>query len=186
MCPRFRHGIGLTSQRKLSFPPMRPSCESTILDLKAASFALEARQRTAPMPRLFKPPRAPLPPPSSRPRRAFGPSGPALSAGLIDFSLMVGRETTFVPGRKYTLVRCAVARVGDSLTQTVPDPAAASANLSRRRVFLRAAPRAHSGSYFEGGMMDHSLTELTFTRLRLARDLILATHVQLKDQGMTG
>ena len=32
--------------------------------------------------------------------------------------------------------------------------------------------------------MDHALTELAFTRLRLARDLILSTHVQLKDQGM--
>src|SRR5215204_2576640 len=49
---------------------------------------------------------------------------------------------------------------------------------------LRAAPRSHTGSYCEGGIMDHALTELAFTRLRLARDLILSTHVQLKDQGM--
>ena len=34
--------------------------------------------------------------------------------------------------------------------------------------------------------MDHALAELAFTRLRLARDLILATHVQLKDHGVTG
>jgi hypothetical protein len=89
-----------------------------------------------------------------------------------------------VPGRKYTLVRCVDTRAGDSLPRIVPNPAAATKILSRRRVFLRAATRSHTGSYFEGGIMDHALTELAFTRLRLARDLILSTHVQLKDQGM--
>jgi hypothetical protein len=32
--------------------------------------------------------------------------------------------------------------------------------------------------------MDHAVTELAFTRLRRARDLILSTHVLLKDGGV--